>query len=162
MSFLIKFFRHKKLAADGSNIRQDLRRQVESSENRVEKLRKRGRPAAIAFPALCALIGGIIGGKAPGLGQVPAIVVGAILGFIVGGLLSLVLYFGYKWKFVKRRAMWKHIQSSNEEGIKQVAVIESKRSCLKEIREKLNDIGGGNLDSGLTTLLDEMNEYTLE
>ena len=160
--FSNQIFRHKKLAAEGSNIRRNLNTQVESSENRVEKLRKRGRPAAIAFPVLCALIGGIIGAKTPGLGQVPAIVVGVILGFIVAGLLSLVLYFGFKWKFVKRRAMWKQILSSNEEGVKQVAVIENKRSCLNEIRNQLNDIAEGNLDRGLKALLDEMSTYVLE
>ena len=132
---------------------------MQSSENRVEKLQKRGRPAAIAFPVLCALIGGIIGAKAPGLGQIPAIVVGVVVGFVVAGLLSLVLYFAYKVKFVRRRAMWNRIQSSNQAGIDQIAVIEKKRSCLNEIREKLNDIAPGNLDSGVKALLNEMTSY---
>ena len=65
---------------------------MESSRNRVERLKKYGPYAAIDFLALCAIIGGSIGAKAPGLGQLLAIVVGVALGFIVGGLLSLVLW----------------------------------------------------------------------
>ena len=132
---------------------------MKSSENRVERLKKHGFPAAIVFPALCAIIGGIIGAKAPGLGQVLAIVVGVALGLIVGGLLSLVLYCGYKRKFENQRDKWNDVQSTNQHSLTQGAVIPDQRSRLHDIREYLNGIEEGNLDSGIETMQVEMNKY---
>ena len=132
---------------------------MESSRNRVERLKKYGPYVAIGFPALCAIIGGIIGAKVPGLGQVLAIVVGVALGLIVGGLLSLVLYCGYKRKFENQRNMWNDVQSTNQHSLTQGAVIPDQRSRLHDIREYLNGIEEGNLDSGIETVQVEMNKY---
>lgn len=132
---------------------------MESSENRVEKLKKHGRPAAIAFPVLCALIGGIIGAKVPGLGQAPAIAVGVVLGFIVGALLSLVLYCGYKRKFENQRRRWNDVESSNQYSIAQGAGIPDQRSKLHDILQDMNGIEEGNLHSGVKNLKVKINNY---
>ena len=131
---------------------------MESSRNRVERLKKYGPYAAIGFLALCAIIGGSIGAKVPGLGQVLAIVVGVALGFIVGGLLSLILYCGYKRKFENRRNMWNNVQSTNQHSLTQGAVISEQRSRLHDIREELNGLEEGNLDSCRKALQLKMNE----
>jgi hypothetical protein len=147
------------LAAQGEAIKLDLTTQIESSENRLQKMIKYGRPAAVAFALLGALIGGDIGGKVPGLGEIALIVVGRLLGLIVFGFLGFLVYFIMEWRYKKRRSMWKELQKSNEKSLELVGFIKEKRSCLHEIRSRLGDIEEGNMAKRRADLLEQMSEY---
>jgi hypothetical protein len=123
---------------------------------------KYGRPAAVAFAILGALIGGDVGAKVPGLGQVALIVVGRLLGLIIFGLIGFVVDFILELIFRRRRNMWKKIESSNQSSVELVDLIKEKKSCLSEIRNLLNDIEDGNIASGRDALLEKMSEYLKE
>jgi phosphate/sulfate permease len=144
------------------NIKRDLTTQVESSENRVQRMTKYGRPSAVGFAVMGAVIGGGLGAKVPGWGQVAAIAVGVVLGLIVFAVVGIVLYFFFKWKFTKSRDAWKQIQSSNQGGVELVGLIKEKKSCLSEIRNQLNDIEEDNMATALPTLLEKLTEYSRE
>ena len=153
------FFRHKRLAAKGNNIKRDVETQVQSSENRVDKMKKYGRPAALGLALLGAVIGGAIGAKAPGLGQVPAIAVGAVVGFIALAIVACVLYLVVMWKFKQQRNMWKRTKNSNQESLELVGLINKKESDLREIRNELQGIEEANMRNNISALNNQMNEY---
>ena len=156
MSFLS---RHKDLAARGLNAKRELETQVRSSQNRVQKVIKFGKPSALAFAVLGAVIGAAIGAKAPGWGQVAAIVVGGIVGFVLFAVVAIVLYFGTKLFFEKRRNQWQRAERSNRENMESVNLIEKKKSCLSEIRNLLDGIEEGNMSTELDVLRQDMSKY---
>ena len=71
----------------------------------------------------------------------------------------LVLSCGYKRKFENQRAKWNDVQSTNQHSLTQAAVIPEQRGLVYDIRQDLNGIEEGNLDSGLKPLQLKMNKY---
>ena len=147
------------MAARGVNVKRDLKTQADSSENRVQKMIKYGRPAAVSFALLGALIGGDIGGKIPGVGGIVSIVIGRLLGLIVLGLVGFAIYFIVEWRFRKRRSMWKEVEDSNQDSLELVDLINKKKSSLSKIRNLLGDIEQDNMASGRPALLEGMSDY---
>ncbi|XP_028399952.1 uncharacterized protein LOC114523276 [Dendronephthya gigantea] len=151
--------RHRDLASRGLNAQRELKTQVNSSANRVQKLIKFGKPSALAFPVLGAVIGAALGAKAPGWGQVAAIVVGGVVGFILFAVVALVLYFGAKLFFVRRRNQWEEVERLNKKGMESVSLIEKKKSCLSEIRNLLDGIEEDNMPTEINASVDKMAKY---
>ena len=101
---------------------------MQSSESAVVKMRKHGRPARLGFTVLGAIIGLAIGLKAPGFGQVIAVVAGVILGGFCFGCFALATYFFMSSSSRRKEKMWNKVKDDNEVGLGLAKVVEPKRT----------------------------------
>ena len=152
-------FRHEEIAAKAKSSSRNLKEQVQSSENAVVKMRKHGRPAALGFTVLGVIIGLAIGLKAPGLGQVIAVVAGVIIGGFCFGCFALATYLFMCSRARRKEKMWKKAKDDNEVGLGLAKVVEPKRTQLGEIYNVLDDLQEGNYDMTITSIVSEMDEY---
>ena len=162
ISFFSSFFssfRHEEIAAKAKNSSRNLKEQVQSSESAVLKMRKHGRPAALGFTVLGVIIGLAIGLKAPGFGQVIAVVVCVILGGFCFGCFALATYLFMSSNARRKEKMWKRAKDDNEVGLGLAKVVEPKRMQLGEIYNVLDDLQEGNYDMTIASIVSEMDEY---
>ena len=122
-------------------------------------MRKHGRPAALGFTVLGVIIGLAIGLKAPGLGQVIAVVAGVIIGGFCFGCFALATYLFMSSSVGRKEKMWKKAKDDNEVGLGLAKVVEPKRTQLGEIYNVLDDLQEGDYDMTITSIVSEMDEY---